>query len=110
MARLAFDGIFSFSVFPLRVVLGLGLAVSLVAFLVGIASAISKFVGVYVVPGWATIVVVTTFIGGVQLIVLGGIGEYLGRVYEEVKRRPLYVVQSLHNFDERGPTDQERLS
>ncbi|HZQ16221.1 MAG TPA: glycosyltransferase family 2 protein [Gaiellaceae bacterium] len=100
MSQLAFDAIFSFSILPLRIVLGLGLAVSAVAFLFGIASALSKVFGVYTVPGWATIVVVVTFIGGVQLVVLGGIGEYLGRVYEEVKRRPLYVVRALHNFDD----------
>jgi len=110
MTHLAFDGIFSFSVFPLRLVLGLGLVVSAISFLFGIGSAISKLVGVYTVPGWATIVVVTTFIGGVQLIVLGGIGEYLGRVYDEVKQRPLYVVRSLHNFDEPGRAEQERRS
>lgn len=100
MMRLAVDGILSFSIFPLRVVLGVGLVVSAASFLFGIASAISKLVGVFTVPGWATLVVVTTFIGGIQLIVLGGMAEYLGRVYEEVKQRPLYVVRRLHNFDE----------
>jgi polyisoprenyl-phosphate glycosyltransferase len=99
MTRLALDGMLSFSIMPLRVVIGVGLAVSLVSFLFGIASAISKFVGVFSVPGWATLVVVTTFIGGIQLIVLGGIGEYIGRIYEEVKRRPLYVVRQTYNFD-----------
>lgn len=106
MARLAVDGILSFSILPLRAVIGLGLVVSLLSFLFGIASAVSKFAGVFTVPGWATLVVVTTFIGGIQLIVLGGIGEYIGRIYEEVKRRPLYVVRRLHNFDEEEPVDR----
>jgi dolichol-phosphate mannosyltransferase len=100
MARLAFDGIFSFSIYPLRVVLAIGLVVSLASFVVGIATVVSKLAGAYVVPGYVTIVVVLTFLSGIQLVVLGGIGEYIGRIYEEVKRRPLYVVRRTHGFDE----------
>ena len=100
MARLAFDAIFSFSIYPLRIALGFGLVVSVISFVVGVVSGISKYVGIYTVPGWATIVVVTTFIGGIELVVLGVIGEYIGRIYEEVKRRPLYVVRRTHGFDE----------
>ena len=51
-------------------------------------------------PGWTSIVVVVTFIGGIQLIVLGVIGEYIGDIHAEVKRRPLYVVGELENFAE----------
>lgn len=117
MARLAFDGIFSFSIYPLRVVLVFGLVVSLISFVVGIVSGISKYVGIYTVPGWTTIVVVVTFIGGIQLVVLGGIGEYIGRIYEEVKRRPLYVVRRTHGFEKaafddspvRRDLEEERL-
>jgi polyisoprenyl-phosphate glycosyltransferase len=100
MVGLAVDGMLSFSILPLRLVIGIGLVVSLFSFLFGIISAITKVAGVFTVPGWATLVVVTTFIGGIQLIVLGVMGEYLGRVYEEVKQRPLYVVRQLVNFDE----------
>ncbi len=106
MVGLALDAIFSFSIYPLRIVLAIGLLVSLVSFIFGVISGISKYVGIYTVPGWATLVVVTTFIGGFQLIVLGGIGEYIGRIYEEVKRRPLYVVRRTHGFpdaDEGSP-------
>lgn len=109
MARLAFDGIFSFSIYPLRVVLVFGLVVSLLSFVLGIVSGISKYIGIYTVPGWATIVVVVTFIGGIQLVVLGGIGEYIGRIYEEVKRRPLYVVRRTHGFDEAAFEDSAAL-
>ena len=59
-----------------------------------------EVVGVFTVPGCVTLVVVMTFIGGIQLIVLGGMAEYIGRVYEEVKRRPLYVVRRLYSFDD----------
>ena len=108
MARLAFDGIFSFSIYPLRVVLALGLVVSFFSFVIGVVSGISKYVGIYTVPGWATIVVVVTFIGGIQLVVLGGIGEYIGRIYEEVKQRPLYVVRRTHGFENSPSLDERR--
>ena len=98
MVGLAVDGILSFSIFPLRAVIGIGLVVSLVSFLFGISSAVAKLAGVFTVPGWATLVVVTTFLGGIQLVVLGAMAEYIGRIYEEVKQRPLYVVRRLHNF------------
>ena len=58
-----------------------------------------KLSGLYQVPGWTSIVVVTTFLGGIQLIVLGVIGEYIGDIHAEVKQRPLYVVGELANFD-----------
>jgi hypothetical protein len=59
-----------------------------------------KATGFYNVPGWTSIVVVTSFIGGIQLIVLGVIGEYIGDIHAEVKRRPLYVISDLENFPE----------
>ena len=98
MMGLAVDGILSFSIFPLRVVIGVGLVVSFVSFVFGISSAVAKLAGVFTVPGWATLVVVTTFLGGIQLVVLGVMAEYTGRIYEEVKQRPLYVIRRLHNF------------
>src|SRR5262249_4612949 len=80
--------------------LNLGFIVSFVAFALGIWSVIVKISGIYHVPGWTSIVVVTTFLGGIQLIVLGVIGEYIGDIHDEVKRRPLYVVGELENFTE----------
>ena len=56
--------------------------------------------GIFTVPGWASIVVAVTLIGGIQLIVLGVIGVYIGDIHAEVKRRPLYIVSELENFDE----------
>jgi glycosyltransferase involved in cell wall biosynthesis len=100
MLRFAATGVISFSSAPLRAALNLGFLVSFVSFALGIWSIIVKVSGLYQVPGWTSIVVVTTLIGGVQLIVLGVIGEYIGSIHDEVKRRPLYVVSELENFQD----------
>jgi polyisoprenyl-phosphate glycosyltransferase len=103
MMRFAATGMISFSAAPLRAALNLGFLVSFAAFALGIWSVIVKVSGLYEVPGWTSIVVVTTFIGGIQLIVLGVIGEYIGDIHAEVKRRPLYVISELENFPEHPP-------
>jgi polyisoprenyl-phosphate glycosyltransferase len=100
MLRFAATGVISFSAAPLRAALNLGFLVSIVAFGLGIWSIIVKAAGLYNVPGWTSIVVVTSFIGGIQLIVLGVIGEYIGDIHAEVKHRPLYVISDLENFPE----------
>ena len=107
MIRLATDGLLSFSTKPLRLVLDIGFVVSIMAFMFGIGTIISKFAGAFLVPGWLTIVLVTSFIGGIQLIVIGVVGEYVGRIYDEVKARPLYLVRELHGFDQ-PPLHPER--
>ena len=98
MLRFATTGVISFSSAPLRAALNLGFVVSAVSFAFGVWSIIVKVTALYDVPGWTSIVVVTTFIGGVQLMVLGVIGEYIGDIHDEVKRRPLYVIGELDNF------------
>jgi dolichol-phosphate mannosyltransferase len=100
MLRFATTGVISFSSAPLRAALNVGFFVSGLSFALAIWSLIVKFAGIYHVPGWTSIVVVTTLIGGIQLIVLGVIGEYIGDIHDEVKRRPLYVVSELENFTE----------
>jgi dolichol-phosphate mannosyltransferase len=100
MVKFAFDAVVSFSNAPLRLALNLGFLVSIAAFLFGIASLISKFVGLYHVPGLASVAVAVAFVGGVQLIVLGVMGEYLARIHDEVKARPLYVVGDLIGFED----------
>lgn len=101
-ARLAFDGITSFSHFPLRLVTNLGLVVSLAGFLYG---AIIIILGLFfdrVVPGWTTLMAAVIFLGGVQLIVVGVVGEYIGRIYVEVQQRPLYLIKQKIGFSEEG--------
>ena len=94
MVDLALDGLLSFSKSPLRLVTKLGFVVSAVSFLGGVLAVLCKITGVYVVTGWTSMVVAIFFLGGVQLTVLGLIGEYIGRIYEQVKDRPLYIVRN----------------
>ena len=100
MWQLAGDALTSFSVAPLRVALFLGFAVSTLAFAAGLAAVLAKLAGAFTVPGWASIVFVVSFLGGFQLMILGVVGVYVGRVYEEVKDRPLYIISELDGFDE----------
>ena len=100
LVKLALDGIFSFSTVPLRMASYFGFVISLLA-AVGVVFTLAQRIfldffsriGLRPVPGFATIVIAILFLGGVQLICLGIIGEYLGRVYEEVKGRPPWVVR-----------------
>ncbi|WP_103257672.1 glycosyltransferase family 2 protein [Tabrizicola aquatica] len=102
MLRFAADGILSFSIKPLQLSIALGLIAATLA-LFGIAYALFMriFTSVWV-EGWTALMIAVLFMGGVQLICLGIMGEYIGRIYSEVKRRPLYVVAERMGFDETG--------
>lgn len=91
MLALAFDGITSLSVKPIHMIIGLGMLVSLFSFLLMIYVLVSFFRGV-TVPGWSSICVILCFVSGVQLICLGIIGEYVGKIYMETKARPRYII------------------
>lgn len=105
MVRLATDGILSFSVVPLRLATYLGFAASALA-LAGIVYAlVLRLLTDVWVTGWTLLFIAMLFLGGVQLLVLGVIGEYLGRAYGELKRRPLYFVKEKIGFPPRGTTD-----
>lgn len=94
LVRYALDGIFSFSRLPLRLLTYSGLVIALGGFGIGLFFAIRRIIGVEVAPtGFTTLVTLVLFLGGIQLIGIGVIGEYLGRVYDEVKRRPQYIVR-----------------
>jgi len=94
MIKFAVDGIVSFSNAPLRLALNFGFVVSIASFIGGITALLLKITDVFVIPGWASLVFVTSFLGGVQLVVLGVIGEYVARIYDETKNRPLYIVST----------------
>ena len=91
MLALAFDGITSLSVKPIRMITGFGCAVSLLSFIAVIWALIAHLAG-NTVSGWASTVCIVCFMGGVQLICLGVIGEYIGKIYMETKHRPRYII------------------
>ncbi len=96
----AVDGITLFSTFPLRLWSYVGIVVSFLSFVYASFLILRTLIYGIVVPGYASIMVVILFLGGLQLISLGVIGEYLGRVYGETKRRPLYIIDELYGFDQ----------
>jgi len=94
LVRYAVDGFFSFSYLPLRVLTYSGVLVSLLGFILGIYFIAKRLLGVETAStGFTTLVSLVTFLGGIQLIGIGVLGEYLGRVYDEVKQRPIYIVK-----------------
>jgi dolichol-phosphate mannosyltransferase len=97
MIKFALDGITSFSSIPLKLATWLGYLASLLAFIYMISVFFQRYLG-YTdeVPGWATIMVGMLFLGGVQLICLGIIGEYVGRIFNEIKQRPMYVIEEIY--------------
>lgn len=109
LLRLAIDGLFAFSSMPLRVWCVLGGAISILSFAYASFLVIRTLIYGIDVPGYASIMVVMLFLGGIQLVGLGVLGEYLGRVYDEVKRRPLYLVRETHGI-EKGPNSPPSAS
>ena len=91
MLALAFDGITSLSVKPIRMITELGIIIAMLSFAGVIWSIVMALLG-RTVAGWASIVCIVAFIGGVQLICTGVIGEYIGKIYMEVKHRPRYII------------------
>ena len=90
---LALNGITSFSIMPLRIIAVLGFLMAVFGFGLGIEVVLEKYVFNSTPSGWATIVVLMSFFGGLQLFCMGIIGEYLGQVYREVKSRPRYILE-----------------
>lgn len=98
MMKLALRGTTSFSFKPLRISLLIGTIVSFISFLLLIMTVVAYFQG-KTVPGWASIMTVVTFMGGIQLLVIGLMGEYIASLFRESKRRPLYIINEKINVD-----------
>lgn len=92
MLRLAFDGITSFSVRPIRLLSGVGLVTLLISVIMAIYTFIQHFMG-NTVSGWSSLMVSIWFLGGLNLLALGIVGEYIGKIYGEVKQRPRFIVE-----------------
>jgi dolichol-phosphate mannosyltransferase len=106
MIRFALDGITSFSIVPLRLSSYLGVFISFVSVIVGIIAVAAHLVFNATVPGWTGIVVLVSLFASVQLLMTGILGEYIGRIYEQVKQRPLYVVGERVNL-EKDESDED---
>jgi len=103
LIRYALDAIFSFSYKPLRIMTGAGACISATGFALACFFVIKRLLGIEIAQtGFTTLVTVVLFLGGIQLIAIGLLGEYLARIYDEVKQRPLFIVRKRHGLDETG--------
>ena len=98
LMKLGVDGVISFSDAPLRLALAAGFLVSASSFVFAVVAVCLRIAGVGIVPGWASLVALISFLGGVQLTVLGMMGLYVARIHEEVKARPLYLVRESRGY------------
>jgi dolichol-phosphate mannosyltransferase len=99
LIRLAVNGLISFSDAPLRFALWMGMGVSCLGILYGLYVMVTRMVRDDYVPGWASTIVVVAFLGGANMLLTGIMGLYIGRIHNEVKRRPLYIVAKATGFD-----------
>lgn len=108
MLALAFDGISSFSIKPISLILGMGLFIIFCSIVALIYALISYFTG-HVVPGWTSLILSIWFLGGLQLLAIGLVGQYIGKVYIEVKHRPRYNIEKVLSEDgEQNKDDLEK--
>jgi polyisoprenyl-phosphate glycosyltransferase len=102
MLRLASDGILGFSTAPLRFAMAAGLLMAIASVGYGVLAIALKLAGLPYVPGYASLLVTITFLSGVQLIVIGMVGQYVARIYDEARGRPLYLVRETRGFAGHG--------
>ena len=94
MLALAFNGISSFSVKPISLILGLGFFIIVCSVLAALYALVSYFTG-HVVQGWTSLILSIWFLGGLQLLAIGLVGQYIGKIYIEVKQRPRYNIEKV---------------
>ena len=107
MLRLALDGFVGFSTAPLRFSLTLGLVISVASVTYGIVAIALKLAGLPDVPGYASLLATITFLSGVQLTVIGMVGQYVARIYDEARARPLYLVRDARGFTTGGHVEPD---
>jgi len=100
--RIGINGLVGFSSRPLQVMSMAGFVLAAISFMIGIFYVMQKIMGIPITPGLSTTILVVSFFSGVQLLALGLVGEYIGRIYDETKRRPMYIVDRKVNFSESG--------
>jgi polyisoprenyl-phosphate glycosyltransferase len=105
MIKFATDGVVGFSTAPLKFAVMSGLVMALASIAYGIVLVALKIAGEHFAPGYASVLVTITFVGGVQLMVIGMVGQYVARVYDEARGRPLYLVSEARGFAADGPAD-----
>ena len=101
MLAFAFDGITSFSIKPIRLITSLGVGISGISIILLIWAIVTKILG-GTVAGWSSLMVSIWFIGGIQLLCLGVVGEYIGKIYAETKHRPLFIIENILNEKKKG--------
>lgn len=110
MLKFASDALVAFSLKPLRLASILGSVISLFSFIYLLFVVGQKLLHFSTTPGWASVIACILFLNGIMLIILGVLGEYIGRIYDEVKQRPLYLVQETKNFsqEQQRPASEQR--
>lgn len=103
MVKFAWTAAISFSTLPLRISLTIGTFVAVLGLLAGVYAVVAKWTGLYTVPGWTSQMVIMSVLSGAILISNGILGEYIGRSFEELKDRPLYIVSMTANFPKAAP-------
>lgn len=104
LIRYAMDGVFSFSYKPLRLMTVTGIAISITGFIIACFFILKRMLGIdEAFTGFTTLVTLMLFLGGIQLIAIGLLGEYLGRIYDEVKNRPIYIIGQRYGFEQETP-------
>ena len=98
--KIGLDGLLGFSSKPIYIMSSIGFILAMLSFLLGIWYFIQKIIGIELTPGLPTNVLLITFFAGIQLLALGLIGEYVGRIYDQVKKRPVYIIDKKINFDD----------
>jgi len=107
LANLAITGVTAFTDFPLRVAGIVGLLISLISFLYGMYIVFDTLLFGSTTPGFATTIVIVTFLGGIQLLSLGVLGEYIAGIFREVKQRPNYLVDKVYDYDKDSDKDKD---